>query len=384
MCYKDVIMMSINSIMSKKYPVLFKNKMEWSVFIHPFNNTDSYEIVVKYGHTNGKIQIKTRIINAGKASRSIFQQADLEANRMWVNKKDKDGYTEVRDEAGGQVIRPMLAQTYLPKSTRKQNIRFPCAAQPKWDGIRCMAHLDETGEVVLQSRRGIPFQNMGAIRSELRTLFSGSLPNDMYLDGELYSHDIPFEEISGIVRTKDAGNDKQSDKLFLVIYDCFNAATNVHSYKDRVRIISDHVKPTKHIQICKTITICKSEEVDSMHDQFVEDGFEGIILRNFDSLYELDKRSYSLQKYKKFQDEEFTITGFKDGVGIDKGLIIWQCKCNDRVFDVRPNGTHASRKALFQEGGKYIGKQLTVKFQGLTQDGCPRFPIGKGIREEGV
>ena len=30
---------------------------------------------------------------------------------------------------------------------------------------------------------------------------------------------------------------------------------------------------------------------------------------------------------------------------------------------------------------KFIGKQLTVKYQGKSEDGIPRFPVGKGFRE---
>ena len=32
-------------------------------------------------------------------------------------------------------------------------------------------------------------------------------------------------------------------------------------------------------------------------------------------------------------------------------------------------------------GDKYIGKKLTVIYQELTEDGKPRFPVGKAIRD---
>ena len=39
------------------------------------------------------------------------------------------------------------------------------------------------------------------------------------------------------------------------------------------------------------------------------------------------------------------------------------------------------RKALFKYGRDYIGEMLTVRYQELTDDGVPRFPVGIAIRD---
>lgn len=372
----------------KTYPPLFKKKLSWELDIQ--KNETSYTIRTQYGQIGGKIQTKTRDICEGKAKRSIFEQAVLEANRMWANKKEKEGYVEDSADVKSVIIRPMLAQTYIANDTRKKKINFPCIAQPKWDGIRCIANVDSAdGSMILQSRKGINFENQSHIRSELKHLFTciNRNSNTFYLDGELYSHDIPFEEISGLVRTK--SNVNNVNKLFYVIYDCFDLSPEFceQKYSDRLALLKDNIQNNQSysfVTLCLSTLLSRKEDVDAVHDKFVSEGFEGLILRNANSIYELDKRSYDLQKYKKFQDAEFVITGFKEGVGVDKGLVIWQCLCGNRTFDVRPDGTHASRKKKFENGDKYIGKELTVKFQGLTQDGCPRFPVGKGIREDGI
>ena len=36
---------------------------------------------------------------------------------------------------------------------------------------------------------------------------------------------------------------------------------------------------------------------------------------------------------------------------------------------------------MFEKGKSYIGKMLTVKYQELTDDGKPRFPVGINIRD---
>jgi hypothetical protein len=38
------------------------------------------------------------------------------------------------------------------------------------------------------------------------------------------------------------------------------------------------------------------------------------------------------------------------------------------------------RRAWFIDGASYIGKNLTVVYQELTEEGKPRFPIGKAVR----
>jgi len=99
-------------------------------------------------------------------------------------------------------------------------------------------------------------------------------------------------------------------------------------------------------------------------------------------IYESNKRSRYLQKYKVFMEEEFIIVGFHDGTGDESGAIIWDCKTSkDKLFSVRPRGTVESRKQLFIDGQKYINKYLTVIFQEYSEDGIPRFPVGKAVRE---
>ena len=110
---------------------------------------------------------------------------------------------------------------------------------------------------------------------------------------------------------------------------------------------------------------------------------EGTILRNIHGPYEIKKRSKHLQKYKDFQDDEFKIIDFTEGIGIDKGCVIWVCITKDgKDFRVVPNGTHKFRKEMFKNGKNYIGKQLTVKFFGYTKDGIPRLARCVTIRDK--
>jgi DNA ligase-1 len=121
--------------------------------------------------------------------------------------------------------------------------------------------------------------------------------------------------------------------------------------------------------------------VKRLHAEYVAEGYEGLILRNAKGVYKVKHRSNDLQKYKEFFDAEYPIVGFREGDGVEKGCVIWLCSAPAGQFAVRPRGTHQERQAAFAAGAAAIGKKLTVRYQELTNDGIPRFPVGIAIRD---
>jgi DNA ligase-1 len=140
------------------------------------------------------------------------------------------------------------------------------------------------------------------------------------------------------------------------------------------------------VELTDNIYVLKEDQLETIHDLFVEEGYEGLMLRNIDAPYEFS-RSWNLVKYKVMKDDEFKIVDAVKGLkGKSKGAIIWICETpkGDR-FNVVPNGTMASRKILWDEWKadpkEFIGKELTVQYQELSPKGIPRFPKGLGIRD---
>jgi DNA ligase-1 len=114
----------------------------------------------------------------------------------------------------------------------------------------------------------------------------------------------------------------------------------------------------------------------------LDEGYEGAIIRNFYGPYKTNHRSPNLQKYKSFMDDEYIITNGFEATGRDIGTVIFQCSTPDgKLFNVRPKGTRLQRKEWLTNINTLIGKKLTVKFQNLSNDGIPRFPVGINIRE---
>jgi DNA ligase-1 len=89
-----------------------------------------------------------------------------------------------------------------------------------------------------------------------------------------------------------------------------------------------------------------------------------------------------LQKYKEFFDKEFVIVGGHEGSGPDAGTVVFEVKTKEgKVFSVRPKGTREERTEWLNDMKNIKGKELTVRYQNLSEDGIPIFPVGIAIRD---
>ena len=378
------------------FPTLYifnnNNKIyQWSIEIKP--KDDIYTIVTKHGEKDGKLVIHEKDITEGKVKRSVLEQAIQDAKRKWENKKEKELYVETLENSTSKsvVVRPMLANTFSHDvyngSSRAFKISFPAFIQKKYDGIRCISYIKD-GIVILESRKGIPFQNFTLLKEELKELFT-HMPPDFYFDGELYTNKLDFETISGLIRLHEKKIKPEDieliNKIEYHIYDFIDMNQKELSYHLRHEYITTFLNEnTTSNSLCKnveTIKIDKLEDIKVYHDKFVQEGYEGIMIRDMNGPYEVNKRSKYLQKFKEFMEDEFKIVGFHEGTGDEKGSIVWNCITKDgKTFAVRPKGTFESRQKLFNDGNQYIGKLLTVIFQEYSSENIPRFPVGKGIR----
>jgi len=376
----------------KKYPILYKKDKSgklrtWSI-LAIFKNTDNtYWINLEYGQKDGKITYSEKEVKEGKNigkknETSIEQQLILICDKTFKDKKEKEEYTEnIDDDKTVKSFAPMLADKWElnSKTKRKVDIVFPCFIQPKLDGIRCLTYM-KNDKIVNQSRQLKYFNNLNHINNELESIFKKN-PN-LVLDGELYNHDIVFNQIAGIVK-KEKLKDEDFEKLKQIqyhVYDCFFEHENIISFDERNKFLRT-LKDMKYVKIVSTDTCKSKDDVMTFHSKFLLDKYEGAILRNSDSSYEF-RRSKHLQKFKTFSDDEFEIIDFKEGTGHDLGTVIWKCKTKDgKEFDVRPIGSVQERSELFKNGKQCIGKMLTVTYQELSEFGVPRFPVGKTIRD---
>lgn len=339
-------------------------------------------IIVRHGQVDGAIQETTDLIktgkNIGKSNETTpEEQAQLEAESRY-NKQLKKGYvTSIKDAEAGKTdeiiqggISPMLAHEY---GKHKHKLIWPVYVQPKLDGIRCIAMVPKNnGTPTLWTRTRKPITSMPHIIKALKD-FSGK--DDLILDGELYNHQYQnnFEQIVSLIRPDEPRSGHE-----IVQYNIYDVV-KPYSFEERVKYLDTflYLDPIKLVETVK----CRTEtEMRLFYSNFMQQGYEGAIIRNSLTIYE-HKRSYGLLKLKDFRDAEFEVIGVEEGRGHLMGCAgSMICKLpNGRAFNVKMTGSHENLRKMFQSPP--IGKMMTVKFQNYTNEGVPRFPVGVAIRD---
>jgi ATP-dependent DNA ligase len=331
-------------------------------------------IMITHGQEHGTPQETVRVVtegkNAGRANATTpWAQAVAEAKAFWNKKQDK-GYSTVRTSDPQRVTRlPMLALTY---EDRKHHVVWPAFVQPKLNGVRCL--MERVGDdIVFHSRGNKRFVTLDHLKADaLAVLKDGEI-----LDGELYSHgDITFQELCSLIKNeKNPDIDKVTRYIKFYNYDRCDPVPFVR----RASRLAEH----GHIKRVPTYRVQNEAEMFEYHRQFVEDGFEGTMLRSGgDDPYRFQYRSASLLKYKDFLDAEFVIVGAAEGVGKSVGQATFMCTTeNGKTFGCRCKGTDEMRREQWTNRASYMGKKLTVKYQTLSDDGIPVFPVGIAVRD---
>jgi DNA ligase-1 len=341
----------------------------WQIRVLESRETGDVLIEVEWWQDAGAHQRQSKKIkgkNIGRSNAtSPTEQALAEAQAEFTKQHDK-GYS-VDGKANSSYCLPMLAQDF---KARKNAITFPCCGQPKLDGVRCLFH----PQLGFWSRHGKPFNAVDLSRLRWDSL------EYVTLDGELIlPAPYTFQQTVSAVK-------KQNDLTPLLEYHVFDAVIMgpFHSrLKSLQQFETDHAsdKPEK-LFIVPTVHLYCQSDVEAWLADYLRQGYEGLILRNYEGEYEIGHRSPELQKYKEFIDAEYEIIGVEDGLGKEEGVAIFICQtAQGQVFKTRPRGTYDARRVMFQNRENYFGKWLTVRYQNLTDDGIPRFPVGRDTRE---
>lgn len=353
-----------------KFPTLYgKDKngsyKVWQVW------TEDDELYIMHGKENGKMQEKRERVegkNIGRSNEtSPSEQAILEAESRWKKQVDK-GYRENKEELECLPLLPMLANDYLKQGHR---VKYPCYTSKKLDGARCLAIRHEDG-VQLKSRGGKDY-SVTHIQEELMKVME---VGDIW-DGELYIHGKYLEEITSAVKKRN----QDTPSLSFIVFDVVNDKVFDERLGD-LNIVKYKLQNSgvEHVRTLGYFATENEDHMKQLHKQFVSEGYEGIMLRNCNGLYESGKRSADLQKYKTFMDEEMQVVGVEEDRNGNAVL-----RVSDKVAGVSFTvcyGDFDERKRQLQNPANYIGKWLMVKYQNRFKDSkLPQFPTGVMFRD---
>ncbi len=309
--------------------------------------------------------------NLGKANAtSPEEQALLEAMAKRKKKLEKEYKEDIKDVDTIDYPEPMSAHTY------KGDFVGPAYTQAKYDGVRAKATKDG-----LFSRYGKPFRACPHIIDLLQPVFADN--PDIVLDGELYNHDLKddFDELISCIKQQKPTQADFDKSRNVVQYHMYDIMDTTRIFSSRITDAEDIVRRVNNpaIQLAETHLVTTKEELDKLYELFLEQGYEGQMIRK-DARYE-HRRTNSLLKRKEFIDDEFEIVDVTEGKGNRSGMAgkVW-IKLHKpttegvTTCEANPKGGNAFYKRLLAEKDSVIGKMATIRFQNYTPKGSLRFP----------
>ena len=270
-------------------------------------------IIIESGYVGGKIKKQPKLVtkgkNIGKANETTpFEQAVSQINSQWTAKRfenyephmlDPDNYT------------PRLMLPQLAKGVGKGKIVYPAFIQPKFNGI-CNLAESKYPEVIHHSRGGHLFETLKHLNPWLLTL---NAPAPTH--GELYVHGWSLQRIGSYSK-------KIKPDQHLLEYWLYDIAWIGPTFEERMGWLDEMIPKLRSgpIKLAPTFIVNNYTEAKFYHDQFVQDGYEGGMLKNKAGIYMFQFNSNDLEKVKDYEDDEFQIIGGKEGEGTDAGCIV--------------------------------------------------------------
>ena len=267
--------------------------------------------------------------------------------------------------------KPMLA---YPVSDKPIDYGNKISMQPKLDGVRCVIQYDNNG-VNAYSRTGKEWKNIDHILFNLAPWFK--LNPNVILDGELYNHDLKndFEKIISLVRkTKPTDEDRLESKE-MVQFHCYDIIDETKTFEERNKFITQVVPRNNYIYHVKTQAVATESLSKVVHQQNLDSGYEGSIVRTNDTYH--CNRSHNLRKFKDFHDDEALLLDWVEGKGKRKGTIgkFMAQDSEGNIFGMPVMAPFKYLQDNFEEMKTWVGKIATFTYFERTKANSYRHPL---------
>ena len=260
-----------------------------------------------------------------------------------------------------------LAQKFEEKRIQGRRI----CVEPKLDGIRCVS-IVRNGKVSLYARSGkqiINFDN--TIGKELETL-----PDGVY-DGEIMGKDF-----TALMRQAYRKEQVDVSDTYMGIFDFlsleeWDSKDSTMTCEERYVNLMHYVMPERYkfLKVVERIYCMSNYEfIKHHHDNFVDLGFEGVMIKDLDAPYKFG-RGHEVMKFKSFHDVDLEIKKLLEGTGRHAGKL-GSVIVNFEGVDVQVGSGFSDelRELVWQNPDDFIGRVIEVRYQEVTPDGSLRFP----------
>ena len=267
-------------------------------------------------------------------------------------------------------------------------------ASRKLDGVRCLAVIDENGDIKFYSRAGNEFLTLGVLAEELKRLNLRSV----VLDGEVcIMKDGGLEDFQGIIKEIGRKEHTIQNPMYYVFDMLQNEEFNNQSGEIPLstRLLQLGVFFSLHSDLkCVAplvqIQVSSREHFEEMVADATNLGYEGIMIRK-DVGYE-GKRSKNLLKVKKMHDAEYVVVDVENGTHrvIENGREVEEEMLRAVMVEHKGNRVRVGsgfsidqRRFYYQNPDEILGKTITVQYFEETTDQhgdhSLRFPVIKVV-----
>lgn len=391
-----------------KYPPMFKfdaNKVQ-RIWYAGFNGHSTMSV---HGQFRGKLQESEPYeIKTNTSGRSLVEQAVLDLRHDYEVKARKDGYRFAGEPPPGRDT----AMKGHPWKRDKDKLYYPVGIQPKLNGVRCLIKRNsETGVLEFKSNGSKSWDFTDILGDDVEQLLE-HIPMDVELDGELYIHGMSLQKIGSIVRTVKTKHplrhllkyyifgmrtpvDMVFESRYNMLMDAFeDAGAEMLDHNENVEQDARSIAVAAELGNIKLVVTRVAENIDDIDyltDEFVSYGYEGSVIYKMGSSLPEDKikeayykpgKSKNIIKVKPFEDAEGTVIDVTEGEGKAKGkamLLIQEADGTTTLMT--PSFDEETRSEWWENPDLILGKLVTFKFYGRTDDGKPSHANVIAIRD---
>ena len=347
------------------------------------------------------------IVSEGKAKRSIEEQVELQFNHLVKEKKDK-GYKELNgpvesykaedlykilpeattDSEG--LMKPMNAKQ-ADKITNKKVFNKQYLGSRKIDGVKCLIYQKEDGTLHTCSRGSANYDAaMYEILSNPTLVSMFDSNPGLILDGEAYKHGLSLQQINSVARTQKKAVDYSILQFYW--YDIVDTKTPFEERNKRMKTLAkeysigwDPEREFKEgelrLQLVPQISITGWDAMLKLHNEYVEEGWEGLVIKLVTGVYGPGKRTNDCIKIKMYQDSEFKIVGHELGLRGNEDMCFICVTDEGKEFKAKPWGDRDLKNWYIENFEKEcMGKMAVVKYFYMSDENIPLQPSVKCIR----
>lgn len=293
------------------------------------------------------------------------------------------------------MFKPLLAPGEDPLSYPDyfKNLQYPLLCSPKYDGIRCII---KSGRAMSRTFKMLPSYQVQEEFSKFE-----------HFDGELIEGNPTDFDVYNRTQSHVMSEDKPGDLTFHV-FDYTHPNDLNKPFYERLEILERTLGTTGKVKLMAHQYIDNYAELIAYEEKCLQEGFEGIMMRNPVGRYKCGRGTFKegiIYKLKRFKDTEAELVDIlpmmenhntleTDELGYAKrssskaGLVEgdiagkYQVYYHGEILDIAPGSfNHDERREHLKNKENYIGKKfLKFRFFNHGIKDKPRHPRALGFR----